>query len=266
VGEVPSGTVTFLFTDIEGSTRLWEAYPEAMRAALARHDALLREAIESHGGYVVKTTGDGLHAAFAKAHDALDAAVALQVSLGAEPFRETGPLRVRTGLHTCEAEYRDGDYYGSEVNRAARLMGVAHGGQIVVSLATSTLVRDTSLELVDLGDHRLRDLTSSERIFQVSAPGLMQKFPPLRSLDAFPGNLPVPVSSFIGREVEMGRVEIALHESRVVTLSGVGGVGKTRLALRVASEVIGRYPDGAWVCELAPVSDPGEPPRELCRL
>src|SRR4029077_12100398 len=167
------------------------------------------------------------------------------------------PLRVRTGVHTCEAEHRDGDYYGSEVNRAARLMGVAHGGQIVISLATSTLVRDASVELVDLGEHRLRDLTNAERIFQVSASRLAQEFPPLRSLDAFPGNLPVPVSSFIGREVEIARVEKALHESRVVTLTGVGGVGKTRLALQVAAEVIGRFPDGAWLCELAPVSDPG---------
>jgi predicted ATPase/class 3 adenylate cyclase len=257
VAELPSGTVTFLFTDLEGSTRLWEEHPEAMGQALARHDEILREAIESHGGSVVKTTGDGIHAVFATAHDALDAAVVLQVSLRAEPFGETGPLRVRMGVHTCEAEYRDGDYYGSEVNRAARLMGVAHGGQIVVSLATSTLVRDASVELVDLGDHRLRDLTNPERMFQVSASGLAQNFPPLRSLDAFPGNLPVQVSSFIGREVEIVRVEKALHESRIVTLTGVGGVGKTRLALRVAAEAIGRYPDGAWLCELAPVSDPG---------
>ena len=134
MAELPSGTVTFLFTDIEGSTRLWDEYPEAMQAALAAHDAILRGAVEAGGGHVVKTTGDGIHAVFATARDALDAAVVMQLGLAAEPFEETGRLRVRMGVHTCEAERRDGDYYGSEVNRAARLMGVAHGDQIVVSL------------------------------------------------------------------------------------------------------------------------------------
>jgi class 3 adenylate cyclase len=139
---LPSGTVTFLFTDLEGSTRLWEEHPEAMRPVLARHDEILRDAVVAHGGQVVKTTGDGIHAVFATAHGALDAAVAMQLGLGTEPFGETGPLRVRMGLHTCEAEHRDGDYFGTEVNRAARLMGVAHGGQIVVSSVTSGLVGD----------------------------------------------------------------------------------------------------------------------------
>ena len=138
--ELPSGTVTFLFTDVEGSTRLWEEQPEAMKVALARHDAILRDAVAEHDGHVVKMTGDGIHAVFATAHDALDAAVAMQRELGAELFGDTSRFRVRIGVHTCEAEYRDGDYFGSEVNRAARLMTVAHGGQIVVSLVTSVVI------------------------------------------------------------------------------------------------------------------------------
>jgi len=142
VAELPSGTVTFLFTDVEGSTRLWDEHPDAMRGALTRHDEILREAVAAHNGHVVKATGDGVHAVFASAHDAVGAAVAMQLGLGAERFGETGPLRVRIGVHTCEADYRDGDYFGGEVNRAARLMSVAHGGQVVVSLATNALVHD----------------------------------------------------------------------------------------------------------------------------
>jgi predicted ATPase/class 3 adenylate cyclase len=255
--ELPSGTVTFLFTDLEGSTRLWQEHPEAMRAALARHDAILREAVAGSGGHVVKTTGDGVHAVFATAHDALDAAVAMQVGLGAESFGETGPLRVRIGVHSCEAEHREGDYFGSEVNRAARLMSVAHGGQVVVSSATSELVRDGSVELVDLGEHRLRDLANPERVFQVRASGLARDFPPLLSVDALPGNLPRQMTTFIGREAEISSLSELVLQSSLVTLTGVGGVGKTRLALEIATEVIGEFPDGAWFCELAPVTDPG---------
>jgi predicted ATPase/class 3 adenylate cyclase len=255
VTELPSGTVTFLFTDLEGSTRLWEEYPEAMRPALARHDEIVRDAVVAHRGHVVKTTGDGFHAVFSTAHDALDAAVAAQFGLSAESFAETGPLRVRMGVHTCEAEYRAGDYYGSEVNRAARLMSVAYGEQIVVSASTSSLVRDGFVELVDLGEHRLRDLAVAERVFQVRAPGLVADFPPLGSLDAFPGNLPLQVTSFVGRAQELAALGEALQASRLVTLVGVGGVGKTRLALQVAAEQIALFPDGAWVCELAAADD-----------
>jgi len=256
VSALPSGTVTFLFTDIEGSTRLWDEHPEAMRPALARHDELARTAIESHGGIVVKTTGDGFHAAFGTAHDGIDAAINAQLALGAERWDATGPLRVRMGLHTCEAEVRDGDYYGSGVNRAARLMSVAHGGQIVVSAVTSELVRGSSVEFVDLGEHRLRDLANSERVFEVRAPGLATAFPPLLSLDAFPGNLPARQTSFVGRVKELDKIADALRVSPLVTLTGVGGVGKTRLALQVAAQVLPQYPEGAWFCELAAASDP----------
>ena len=183
MAELPSGTVTFLFTDLAGSTRLWQDHPEAMKAALARHDAILRDAIEGHNGSVVKTTGDGFHAAFAAAHDALDAAVASQLALGAELWGATGPLVVRMGVHTGPAELRDGDYYGTAVNRAARLMSVAHGGQIVVSLATEELVQESGVELADLGEHALRDLARAERVFQVVHPDLEREFPALRSVD-----------------------------------------------------------------------------------
>ena len=175
MSELPSGTVTFLFTDIEGSTRLWEEHPDAMRDALARHDELLRDAIEAHGGYVVKTTGDGFHAAFGTAEAAVVAAVAAQRALDGEAWALPEPLRVRMGLHTGAASLRDGDYFGSSLNRAARLMGVAHGGQVVCSQATTDLARDGVAEgvtLVDLGEHRLRDLSRAERVFQVCAPGL----------------------------------------------------------------------------------------------
>jgi predicted ATPase/class 3 adenylate cyclase len=258
-GEFPSGTVTFLFTDLEASTRLWEEHPDAMHSALARHDALARGAVEAHRGQVVKTTGDGVHAVFASVRDALEGAIAVQRALAAERWGDAGPLRVRIGLHTGEAEFRAGDYYGGALNRAARLTNAAHGGQIVLSLATQELLRDDLAEefdLLDLGEHRLRDLSRRERVFQVSAPGLPADFPPLRSLDAVPGNLPVQVTSFVGRERDLERVTATLAEARVVTLTGVGGVGKTRLALQVAGEMSPAFQDGSWLCELAGVRDP----------
>jgi len=266
---LPSGTVTFLFSDLEVSTRLWDEYPEAMRSAMACHDEILRRAVEAHAGYVVKTTGDGVHAVFTTAHEALDAAVAGQQALAAEPWDETGPLRVRIGLHTGEAEYRAGDYYGGALNRAARLTNAAHGGQILASRATQELLRDDlaeELDLVDLGEHRLRDLSRPERIFQVSAPGLPAEFPPLQSLDSLPGNLPVQMTSFVGREQDLERIAAKLGEARVVTLTGVGGVGKTRLALEVAADVIPEYGDGAWLCELAGVRDPEAVPDAMVAI
>jgi predicted ATPase/class 3 adenylate cyclase len=259
MAELPTGTVTFLFTDLEGSTRLWEEHPDAMCDALASHDEILRRVVESRSGHVVKTTGDGLHAAFTTARDALGAAVAGQLGLAEASSGSIGPLRVRMGVHTGEAQLREGDYFGSSLNRAARLTAVAHGGQIVCSQATADLARDElaeGLALVDLGEHRLRDLSRPERVFQVNAPGLPDQFGPLASLDAFPGNLPLQVSSFIGRERDIERIATALREARVVTLTGVGGVGKTRLALQVAAEVLPRFREGAWLCELAAVRDP----------
>jgi predicted ATPase/class 3 adenylate cyclase len=259
VTELPSGTVTFVFTDVEGSTRLWEQHPDAMRGALARHDEVVRGAIEAHGGYVVKTTGDGFHAAFSAADAGVSAAVAVQRALDGEVWALPEPLRVRIGVHTGVASRRDGDYFGSSLNRAARLMAIAHGGQVVCSQATTDLARDALAEgvnFVDLGEHRLRDLSRAERVFQVFSAGLRREFPALDSLDVFPGNLPLQVTSFIGREREIGQTSTALTDGRVVTLTGVGGVGKTRLALQVAAEVLPRFREGAWLIELAPVRDP----------
>ena len=255
---LPSGTVTFLFTDLEGSTRLWQEHPEAMPSALARHDEIVRTAIDEHGGVVVKTTGDGAHAVFADAHDAVSAAVAAQRALGAQSWDLAEPLKVRMGLHTGPAELRDGDYYGTAVNRAARVSAAAHGGQVVVSHATEEVARDhlVDVDLVDLGEHRLRDLARPERIFQVAAPGLEADFPPLRSLEAYPGNLPPQLTSFVGRDDDLAQVAAALGETRLVTMIGVGGVGKTRLATQVAADVLPRFPDGAWLCELAAAGDP----------
>jgi predicted ATPase/class 3 adenylate cyclase len=255
---LPSGTVTFLFTDLEVSTRLWDQEPEAMRAALARHDAVLRDAVAVHGGQVVKGRGDGVHAVFATADGAIGAAIDAQVAMGAESWEVSEPLRVRIGIHSGAAELRDGDYFGSAVNRAARLEAVAHGGQIVCSQATADLVRDSlpaSVELVDLGDHTLRDLARPERVFQVTHPGLEREFGRLASLDAFGGNLPVQVTSFVGRDEDVVRVVGMLDEVSLVTLIGTGGVGKTRLAVQVAAEALPRFADGAWFCELAAADD-----------
>jgi predicted ATPase/class 3 adenylate cyclase len=266
VTDLPTGTVTFLFTDLEGSTRLWEEHPDAMRDALARHDEILRDAVEKRHGHVVKTTGDGLHAAFALAPDGVAAALDAQRALVAEDWTLPEPLKVRMGLHIGGAELRGGDYYGPAVNRAARVSAAAHGGQIVASAATADLVRDdlaAEVGLVDLGEHRLRDLGRSERIVQITHPDLPSDFPPLRSLDAYPGNLPVQRSAFIGRADDLGRVRAALDDSPVVTLTGVGGVGKTRLALQVAADTVTRFPDGAWFVDLGPVLDAGFVPSAL---
>jgi predicted ATPase/class 3 adenylate cyclase len=259
VPELPTGTVTFLFTDLEGSTRLWEEHPEAMRDALARHDEILRGAVEKHDGVVVKTTGDGLHAAFATAPDAVSAAVDAQRELTGEEWALPEALKVRMGLHTGVAEARDGDYFGTAVNRAARVAAAAHGGQIVTSAATADLVRDeltTEVGLIDLGEHRLRDLGRPERIAQLTHPDLPSSFPTLRSLDAYPGNLPVQRTAFVGRAHDLAEIRAALDDAPVVTLTGVGGVGKTRLALQVAADTVGRFPDGAWFVDLGPVADP----------
>ena len=258
MADLPTGTVTFLFTDLEGSTRLWEQEPDEMPDALARHDAILRDVMGVHGGYVVKTTGDGVHAAFATAHDAVTAAMDAQRLLLGEDWPVAGSFRVRMGIHTGESELRDGDYYGTSVNRAARIAAAAHGGQTLVSHPTEQLVRDDPPEgvvFVDLGDHRLRDLGRPERLFQISDGLISRAFPPLRTLDAFPTNLPLQLTSFVGRTRELDEVAAALAESRIVTLTGVGGVGKTRLAVQAAAEMLPRFADGAWFVALAPVRE-----------
>ena len=258
-GQLPSGTVTFLLTDLEGSTRMWEQDPVAMKTAMVRHDEILEKTVAAHRGHVFARMGDGMAAAFATARDAVCAAGAFQQALREENLGTARPLRARVGLHTDEAVIVDDTGYASlPINRCSRLMTAAHGGQTVVSGATEMLLRGqlpAGMELVDLGEHRLRDLGRPTRIFQLIRDGVREDFPPLRTLDSFPGNLPAQVSSFIGRKADVARAIKALDTSRVVTITGVGGVGKTRLALQVAAEVLPRYRDGAWLVELASVRD-----------
>jgi predicted ATPase/class 3 adenylate cyclase len=266
---LPSGTVTFLFTDIEGSTARWEHRPESMAAALARHDALLRAAILGHGGHVVKTTGDGFHAAFARAPDALAAALDAQRRLQAEQWGESGPIRVRMAVHTGAAEERDGDYYGPPLNRAARLLDTGHGGQVLLSEATSGLIRDTlpdGVRLLDLGQHRLKDLTEPERVFQVVTQDLPSDFPPIASLDARRHNLPTHPTALLGRERELADVrELFEGGARLVTLTGPGGTGKTRLGLQVAADLLENFEHGVFLVELAPISDPALVPSPIAQ-
>ncbi|MDQ2941163.1 MAG: adenylate/guanylate cyclase domain-containing protein, partial [Chloroflexota bacterium] len=250
---------TFLFTDVEGSTRLWEAHPDAMRDALGEHFRILNGAIEAGEGTLVSDTGDGVFAVFPAARLGVGAAVAMQRALGAASWGATGPLRVRMGLHTGHADRGHEDFHGTEVNRCARLMATAHGGQVIVSEATYVLVRDdapTDVSFLDLGEHRLKDLARPERIHQVVHRDLAAEFPPLRSLSAFPNNLPAELSSFIGRAGELAAVQDALTRARLVTLTGAGGAGKTRLALQVAADRIERHPDGVWLVDLAGLADP----------
>ena len=259
----PTGTVTFLFTDIEGSTTRWEHHREAMQQALIRHDAIVRTAIDAHGGHVFKTVGDAVYAVFTSAPDALQAALAAQQALGAEAWDAgLGVVRVRMALHTGLAEERGGDYFGQPLNRVARLLSAGHGGQILLSLATHELVRDQlplGAELRDLGEHRLKDLIRPERIFQVVAPGLPADFPPLKTLDNQPNNLPLQPTPFIGRERELAAVRQRLRDREVplLTLTGPGGTGKTRLALQTAADMLDAFPDGVWFVNLAPITDSG---------
>jgi predicted ATPase len=241
--------VTFLFTDVEGSTRRWEADAQAMRAALVVHDEVLRAVIEAHGGWLFKHTGDGVCAAFASPRSGVDAAVAAQRAL---------ELPVRMGMATGEAELRDGDYFGAVLNRAARVMAAGHGGQILLAESTAGLL--SGVDLLDLGPRRLRDLPTPVQVFQVQAEGLSEDFPPLRTLDPSPGNLRPATTSFIGRELEVAEVQAAVKAHRLVTLTGVGGVGKTRLALEVAARLGDGFPDGVWFFELAAVTDPAAVP------
>jgi predicted ATPase len=241
--------VTFLFTDIEGSTRRWEADAEAMRAALSEHDQVLQTAIESHEGFLFSRTGDGVVAAFASPRSAVDAAVKAQLAL---------ELPVRMGIATGEAELRDGDYFGTVLNRAARVMAAGHGGQILVADSTAGLL--SGPDLLDLGPRRLRDVPIPVGVFQVRSAGLRVEFPSLRALDTTPGNLRPATTSLIGRESEVDAIKTAVRSHQLVTLTGVGGVGKTRLALEVAGRLCDEFPDGVWVFELAAVTDPAAVP------
>jgi predicted ATPase/class 3 adenylate cyclase/tetratricopeptide (TPR) repeat protein len=256
---LPTGTVTFLFTDIEGSTQLWEKYPEGMKGALAKHDAILRSAIESEHGHVLKTTGDGVCAVFGTALEAVKAAVSAQHSLQAHPTDLE--INVRMGVHTGEAELREQDYFGGALNRAARIMSIGHGGQILLSGTTASLVREQlpqNTQVTDLGEHLLKGLSIPEQIWQLVAPGLTAEFPALQSLSVLPNNLPIQLTSFVGREKEKVEIKAMLASARLVTLTGSGGTGKTRLTIEVGAEELTSFANGVWLIELAPLADPSQ--------
>jgi predicted ATPase/class 3 adenylate cyclase len=254
---IPSGTVTFVFTDIEGSTVRWDRDRAAMQDAVKRHDAIMRAAIAAHAGHVFKTIGDAFCAAFALPEDAVAAMLDAQRALGVEDFLAVDGIRVRMAIHTGTADERDGDYFGPAVNRVARLLAIAHGGQVLLSGVTSDLVQGAlpaQASLRDLGEHRLKDLARPEYVYQLLAPDLAAEFPPLRSLDTLANNLPLQVTSFVGRETEIAEITALLEQHRLVTLVGSGGIGKTRTSLQVAANLVDGNGDGVWFVELAPLS------------
>ena len=268
MNNLPSGTVTFLFTDIEGSTKLEQQYPDAMPALLARHHEILHQSMETQNGYVFQIIGDAFCVAFSSALEAMNAALEAQRYLQSELWSPVS-IKVRMGIHTGAAQLReDGQYSGyATLASTQRIASAGHGGQILISGATYELVCDTvpaGAELVDLGEKRLKDLLRPTHIYQLNATGFAAAFPPLKALDLFPNNLPAQLSTFIGREKEMGQIKKKLEKHRLVTLTGSGGVGKTRLAIQVASELLEAYPNGVWLVELASLTDPALVTQTVC--
>ncbi len=257
---LPSGTVTFLFTDIEGSTKLAQEHPEAMPALLARHNQILRQAIEIHNGYVFQVVGDSFAVAFHSAIDALNTALDTQRFLQSEPWNPA-PIKVRMGIHTGTAQLNENKQYTGYTTLALtqRIMSAGHGGQILVSNATQQLIRDglqDGLSLRDMGERRLKDLIRPERLYQLVSPNLPADFPPLKTLDVYRHNLPTQLTSFIGRGHEINEITKLITEQRVVTLTGSGGAGKTRLSLQVGTECLEQFPNGVWFVELASLTEP----------
>lgn len=266
---LPDGTVTFLMTDVEGSTRLWERYPQQMDIAIQRHNALAADTIQQAGGVLLKERGEGdsLFAVFARAQDALNAVCRLQTLFQRETWSiAPESLRVRMALHTGEANLRERDYLGGAVNRCARVRAVGHGGQILLTWATYDFVRETlpeGVRLLDLGQQRLRDLTQPEIIYQVCHPDLPSTFPALRSLNLLPNNLPRQLTTFVERENELAEVKALLGTTPLLTLTGTGGVGKTRLAQQIAADLLDQYEQGVWLTDFAPLSDPALIPQTI---
>ncbi len=268
--DFPTGTVTFLFTDIEGSTKLAQQFPDAISGLLARHDDILNDAIRLNNGRVFETAGDAFCVAFHSAGDALRTAVRAQQALQNEAWSPAA-VRVRMGIHTGAAAYRGHDEYEGylTLTRAQRLMSAAHGGQVLLSLATQELIRDEmpgGVSVRDLGERRLKDLLRPEHVYQLVIPGLLAEFPPIKTLEAYRHNLPAQITSFVGRENEISEIEQLLADHRLVTLTGSGGAGKTRLSLEVAIASLDQFPDGVWLAELATVSEPGLVPQAVLSI
>jgi predicted ATPase/class 3 adenylate cyclase len=256
---LPGSLFAFLFSDIEGSTARWEQNPAAMGDAVLRHDRLMRDIMAEHHGQIFKTVGDAFCVAFADVVPAVEAAATVQRALASEDFAAVGGLTVRIGIHAGPAECRDQDYFGTTLNRVARLMSAAHGGQIVLSAAAASMMQHrqpNGTSLTDLGRHRLKDLSDPEQIYQLEIAALPRDFPALRSMSATPNNLPRPATGFIGREDDLAEVTALLERHPLVTLLGPGGLGKTRLSIEVGAQALSSFPDGVWFVELAPLSDP----------
>lgn len=260
--DLPTGTVTFLLTDVEGSSIKWELDQEKMGEVMMSHDDVAHYIFSKNGGTILKprNEGDSLFVVFARATDAIVGAVEFQRALLHQPWQADFPVQVRIAIHTGEdAKLRDNDYYGPAVNRCSRVRAIAHGGQILISQATFQLVSDRlppEFGFIEHGSHRLKDLMRPERVRQISAPGLRTDFPPLASVDVQPNNLPLQLTSFIGRDIDLTRVKRLLESNRLVTLTGAGGTGKTRLSLQVGVEVSENFPDGVWQVELAALTNP----------
>src|SRR5688572_9672816 len=254
---MPQRTVTLLFTDIEGSTKLWEAFGDGMRQALPKHDQMVKRAVEDHGGSVFKTVGDGFYCVFQSPNDAVDAAIVIQKSMHSAEWPVPN-LRVRCAVHTGTVEARGGDYFGIALSRTARMLSAGYGGQTLLSEATRALVhRDLPPDtwLYDHGPQRLKDLEGAENLFELRHPAIPVEMQGLRTMNERPNNLPEPVTSFVGRETVVEQIRASLKKSRMVTLVGSGGSGKTRAALEAAGGVLDEYADGVWFVDLGPVID-----------
>ena len=264
-----SAVTTFLFAGIENSVELHEAAPEKMRLAVASHHALARTTVEAHGGVVITLSGDGVRAAFDDPLGAVSAAFQLQQRLADPAATADIPLRIRCGIHVGETVLRANHYAGTTVNRAQRIMEAAHGGQVLLSQPAALLVGGrlpAEIELADLGSIRLRDLGSPERLYQLVHTSLRRNFPSLHSLETRPNNLPQQLTSFIGRESELAEVKRRLYKNRLVTIAGVGGLGKTRISLQAGADVLDDFPDGVWFVELAPLADARRVPQAVASV
>ena len=266
---LPKGAVAFVFTDIEGSTVRWDRDPEAMQAAVRRHDALMRASIEAADGFVFKTVGDAFCAVFQRAGQGVDAVLRAQRALAAEDFSAVGGIRVRMALHVGTSDERDCDYFGPTLNRVARLLAIGHGAQVLLSGAAAEAASadlPPGVTLRDMGDHRLKDLTATEHVFQLEAPDLPVEFPALKSLGISNNNLPHQLTTFVGREHDVDEIKTLLQHNRLVTLFGTGGIGKTRCSLQVGAELLEEFEDGVWFADLASLRDATLVPNEIAAV